>query len=486
MAYVAVNASSSGNALNTLLTTAEIVPGDAPSYAVAKCIYEFHPVGQKMAETPIKIAQSQAREIAIPGSPEDQVRDAFLKEWLRIGANRHIANTMKLARIYGIASIALLVDGEKTEEIVDFKSLYNKEIAINVFDPLNTAGSLVLNQNPNAMDFQKHTEISVGGKVYHRSRSVVIMNEEPIYIGYTSSAFGYVGRSVYQRAFYPLKSFILSMRTDDMVVRKAGVLIAKMKPAGSITDRLMQGIFGQKRQLLKEAETDNVLSIATDEEIETLNMQNLDGAYGMARSNILKNIATAADMPARWLDQETLAEGFGEGTEDAKAEARYVDNIREQMQPLYAFFDKIVQYRAWNPDFYKTIQKQFPDQYDGVDYETAFYEWVNAFTAEWPSLLIEPDSKRAESDKVKLEGLISAVEAMSPMLGSENKAKVILWLSDNLNTLRTLFPNPLTFEDIDELLSDMPIDTGEDEDKTPLSFKDAALQGQRTLPRVAA
>lgn len=486
MAFVSVNATSSGNQLNTLLTTAEIVPGDGPSYAACKCIYEYHPLGQKIAEAPIRIAQSQSREIAVPGSPDDLVRDAFLKEWLKLAADRHIANTMKLARVYGIASIALLVDGEQSNEAVDFKKLYNREIAINVFDPLNTAGSLVLNQNPNAMDFQKHREISVGGKIYHRSRSVVVMNEEPIYIGYTSSAFGFVGRSVYQRGFYPLKSFILSMKTDDMVVRKAGLIIAKMKPPGSVTDRLMQGIFGQKRQLLKEAETDNVLSIATDEDIETLDMQNLDGAYALARGNLLKNIASSAPMPARWLDEETLAEGFGEGTEDAKAEARYVDDMRQQMAPLYAFFDKIVQYRAWNPDFYKTIQKQFPEQYGGVDYETAFYDWVNAFTAVWPSILIEPDSEKAKTAKVQLEGLISAVEALEPMLGPEGKAKAVIWLSDNFNTLKVLFPNPLEF-DVDELLADMPEESEQGGEPNPaLSFKDSALPVRRALSTVAA
>jgi hypothetical protein len=66
---------------------------------------------------------------------------------------------------------------------------------------------------------------------------------------------------------------------------------------------------------------------------------------------------------------------------------------------------------------------------------------------------------------------------------------VILWLSDNLNTLKTLFPNPLTFEDLDELLADMPMDDGADEGdegKTPLSFKDSTLQGKRALHRVAA
>ena len=34
-------------------------------------------------------------------------------------------------------------------------------------------------------------------------------------------------------------------------------------------------------------------------------MQNIDGAYGMARQNILENIATSADMPAILLKQET-------------------------------------------------------------------------------------------------------------------------------------------------------------------------------------
>ena len=40
--------------------------------------------------------------------------------------------------------------------------------------------------------------------------------------------------------------------------------------------------------------------------------------------------------------------------------ARYIDRVRVQMQPLYDFFDKITMYRAWSPEFYKTIQNEFP------------------------------------------------------------------------------------------------------------------------------
>ena len=63
----------------------------------------------------------------------------------------------------------------------------------NCFDPLNTAGSLVLNQNPNEIDFQKVKGIIVNGRAYHRTRTVVIMNEDPIYISFTGSAFGVIG-----------------------------------------------------------------------------------------------------------------------------------------------------------------------------------------------------------------------------------------------------------------------------------------------------
>lgn len=475
MAAITVNGSSVGTSLQQLLMADEIQPGSSPSYPICKILLEYHPLGQKMTESPVKMAQSQERTITVPDGPEDRCVKAFQREWLKVGATKHIRNTMKLARAYGIASAALLEEGGDTSKPVDFAAIANTKISINIFDPLNTAGSLVLSQDPNSMSFQKTTEIRVNGKVYHRSRSVTVMNEDPIYISYTTSAFGYVGRSVFQRAFYPLKSFVQTMYTDDMVVRKAGVLIAKMKQVGSVIDRVMQSLFAQKRQLLEDAKTDNVLGISTEEEIETLNMQNLEGPYKLARGNILKNIATAADMPAILLENETLTEGFGEGTEDAKTVARYIDDLREQMDPLYAFFDKIVQYRAWNKEFYQTIQNDFPEEYGDIEYEQAFYAWVNSFEAQWPSLLTEPDSEKAKTDKVRLEGLIEAFSAMVEHLDPVNKAKAILWVSDNFNALSQLFPNPLNIE-VAELEAYLGTATDDEEDDDPVSLNDSVTK----------
>ncbi len=275
-----------------------------------------------------------------------------------------------------------------------------------------------------------------------------MMNEDPLYINYTTSAFGFVGRSVYQRSLYPLKSFLQTMITDDMVSRKAGLLIAKLKQAGSIINNLMSTMAGQKRQLVKEGETNGVLSISAsdNEDVTSLNLQNVNDAMTASRKNILENIAVSADMPAKLLNSETFAEGFGEGTEDAKAVARYIDRVRVAMQPLYDFFDQVCMYRAWNPEFYKTIQAEFSDEYGSMGYTQAFYQWTNSFAAQWPSLLTEPDSEKIKVDDVKLKAVIAMLEALLPNLDPENKTSAILWACDNFNELKLMFQSPLVLD----------------------------------------
>lgn len=427
-----------GTSLMRVLMSDEITPGYQPSYQLCKDIYLYHPLGMKMAEAPINKAQSRPREIKVEGHP-DRVKKAFIAEWQAIKADTIIHNTMKQARIYGIASVVLGMVAYDADKPIEPDKLATGELFFNVFDPLNTSGSLVLDQNPNSPTFQKSTSVTVAGATYHRSRVCIVMNEEPIYIAYTSSAFGFVGRSVYQRALFPLKSFIGTMITDDMISRKAGLLIAKMQEPGSIVNRMMQAMIGVKRVLLKAGETNQVLSIGIDEDIASLNLQNIDGAGGFARTNILKNIATAADMPAKMLENETMVAGFGEGTEDAKNIAEYIDRVRTSMQPLYEFMDLIVQRRAWNKEFYAGLQKKFPKTYGKVSYESAFSQWQNAFDPVWPSMLQEPDSERVKTDDVKLKAIIGVVEALLPTLDPDNKARLIEWMTENINDTELLF-----------------------------------------------
>ncbi|MES2048867.1 MAG: anti-CBASS Acb1 family protein [Pseudomonadota bacterium] len=454
MSNLTVQGSVLENALQNFLMADSTEPGTEASYQACKTIYEWHPLGLKMAQKPLRIAMSQEREIVVTAAPGDAVVQAFIAEWQKIGADEHIINVGTLARVYGIASCAFGAPGIPTNDEISPEEYYKLKLYFNDLDPLNTSGSLVLNQDPNSPDFQKHAAIAVSGQPYARSRSVTIMNERPIYISYTSSAFGFVGRSVYQRALFPLKSFVQTMVTDDMVTRKAGVLVAKIKQTGAVVNNLIAGAMGIKRNIIKESQTTNVINIGIEDSVEVLDMQNAEKA-NYARKNILENIAAADDMPARMLTEETLAEGFGEGSEDAKKEAQYIDRMRKWLQPLYGFFDPIVMYRAWNPDFYQVIQAQYPEIYGNVDYKVAFTSWMNSFRAEWPNLLKEPDSELAKGEKVKLDGIIQMLQTLLPALDPENKARLIQWACDNCNDMKLLFGSSLEF-DMDALMEFVP------------------------------
>lgn len=442
MAEITFTGSTLGTPLQQILMADDIQPGSDPSYQLCKLIYSFHPLGGKMVDIPIRLAMSQKREISIKKGPEERIREAFESEWESIGADTYIANTARLSRIYGAASLVFGAKGVPTDRPIKPMDLPGLDLYFNALDPLNTAGSLVLNQDPNAPDFQKPTVVTAAGQPYHPSRAVVMFHESPLYIEFTASSFGYVGRSTYQRALFPLKSFIQSLITDDMVTRKAGVIVAKMKAPGSIVDRAMTVMAGIKRNLVKEAETNNVISITPEEAIETLNMQNTDTAMTVARKNILENIAAAANMPAKMLNSESFAEGFGEGSEDAKDVVRFVEGVRGDLEPLYQFFERIVMFRAWTPEFYETIKADLPE-YKNVSYTQAFFEWRNSFTASWPSLLVEPESELVKVDETKLKNVISMVEVMLPNLDPENKTTLLDWAATNFNECKNLLQHPL-------------------------------------------
>lgn len=433
------------NSLMQMLMGEDIQPGDPVGYELAKTILLYHPLGGKMTEGPITLAQSQEREVTIQDAP-DEVKRAYLDERETLLADSHIKNVHTLARAYGISTLILGVDGYPANKPVDMETLWQRDVFFNVLDPLNTAGSLVLSQDPGSPNFQRPVTVRTSGDTYHPSRFRVVMNERPIFISYTQSAFGFVGRSVYQRALFPLKSFIRSMISDDMIQTKLMLIIAKQKAPGSVINRQMQKISAWKRILLKFAQSGQVLSMDVDEDASTFNMQNVDGAGTYSRNNIIRNIETAADMPAKMLDQETMVSGFGEGTEDAKRNALYIGRIRVAMGPEYKWFDNIVQYRAWNPEWYKRVIQSKYKEYAGKDFRTAFMEWRQAFHAEWPSLLIEPESEAVKREQIKLEACVAILNTLIPQLDPDNKALLIQWATDTFGENKRLFPHELELD----------------------------------------
>jgi hypothetical protein len=210
-----------------------------------------------------------------------------------------------------------------------------------------------------------------------------------------------------------------------------------------------------QRQALKGARTNQVVSIGHEDELNSLDMQHVQGAGEYSRDNLLKNIATATGRPASFLNQETLAEGFGEGSEDAKQIARFIDRIRIEMGPAYRFMDNIVQRRAWSPTFYKDIQRKYPDQYAGLSYEAALQDWQDAWVATWPNLLTEPDSEKAKAAEIKLKSAKDIAELLMKSADPENKANIAEWLTQVINDQKDFYSSPLEL-DIDAMKSYVP------------------------------
>ncbi|SYF30557.1 anti-CBASS protein Acb1 family protein [Klebsiella pneumoniae] len=449
--------SCSHSELMALLDRDDIQPGSTAGYQTCKTIYLFHPLGGKMVDRPIKMAMNESRTVHISQAYgiEQRLRDAFEREWKALGADNHIANAARISRIYGVSAIAMLVDNQEPSSAVDYRTLYKHNVTFNILDPLNTAGSIVLNQDPNAQDFQKVEGIRVAGKPYHKSRCVVQQNEDPIYLAYNSAAFGFTGRSVYQRALFPLKSFIQTMRTDDMVAVKGGLLVTKIKGPSSVVNNMMQKLSGIKRMMLKRGKTGEVLQIGDGDNIESIDLSNLEKPLDSARKHILENVAAAADMPAIILNSETFAQGFGEGTEDARAVAVYIDNIREWLDQLYAFFIRVCQYRAWSIEFFQSLRADFPDLKN--TYSLYFASWINNFEYRWPPSLKEPDSEKVKVDETRFKAIVSMLEVLLPQVNTddENRALLIEWAQTNANANESLFPQRLDL-DIDSLKANRP------------------------------
>ncbi len=443
--------------LITLLDSDDIQPGMSAGYQTCKTIYLFHPLGGKMVDRPIKMAMNESRTVHISQAYgiEQRLRDAFEREWKALGADKHIANAARISRIYGVSAIAMLVDNQEPSSAVDYRTLYKHNVTFNILDPLNTAGSIVLNQDPNAQDFQKVDGIRVAGKPYHKSRCVVQQNEDPIYLAYNSAAFGFTGRSVYQRALFPLKSFIQTMRTDDMVSVKGGLLVTKIQGPSSVVNNMMQKLSGIKRMMLKRGKTGEVLQIGANDSIESIDLSNLEKPLDSSRNHILENIAAAADMPAIILNSETFAQGFGEGTEDARSVAVYIDNIREWLEPLYDYFIRICQYRAWSIEFFQSLRADFPELKN--TYSLYFSSWINNFEYRWPSSLKEPESEKVKVDEIRFKAIVSMLEVLLPQFNTddENRALTIEWALANANANESLFPQRLDL-DIDSLKANRP------------------------------
>jgi len=431
--------------LGKMLIADDIQPGDAAGYETCKRVFEYHPLGGKLAEKPIAMAMSQERNITIDGAPGDDVIEEFKRARAELNLDEQSYRLAVIAKIYGIGAMFIGIKDVDSGEPLTPDQLRNPTLYVNAVDPLNASGSLVLNQNPLDPDYLKPRELAVTGVRFHRSRSVVLMNEMPIYLGWTDSAFGFSGRSVYQRILFSLKSYIETMLASDMLARKVGVIVAKMEQQSSGANQIASFFMGEKRQQVKLARTGNVLSIGVKEDIVSLDLTNLGPGLDTALQHIREVIAAGSGTPAILINEETFASGLSEGSEDAKYVAEFVDGVRKWMMPVMAFTDRIAQARAWTEEFFAVIQERYPE-YRDRDYATTVSGWRAQFKAEWPPYIKESETDKQRRVKEQLDALVSVFAVLYQCLDPNNKVVLVEWLADCVNSLPDMVPSQLMFD----------------------------------------
>lgn len=445
MAEIQINNNLSSE-LMKILDSDAIQPGSDVGYETCKLLWQFHPLGGKLVEKPINMALCKPRSYNVETDPDERVVRQFREVWERMGLNEKVKNLFFVSRCYGAASIGVGTDGASCKDPIPTFGLQEEDVYINVWDPLNAAGSMVTDQNPNSRFFQQaNGTLKIASKNWHPSRTLKIFHGTPIYLEYQNSSFGFTGRSVFQRVLYPLKSYIGTMVANNLVAKKAGVLVAKTDQNGSVVSGIMAAAAGKKRESVKLSENEGVLSIGTKDDIESLNLQNIDKALSTARDNIISDIAAGSDVPAILIKEEAFSNGFGEGKEDSKAISQYVDSVRQNIEPVMDYFERMVQFIAWNEDFYINLKNDFPDIIT-EDYKTTFYMWSREFTAEWQELVEESPDKRRESDGKVIQQAAALFAILGPQLDPVNRAMAVDWVASVTNATETYGDSPMIID----------------------------------------
>ncbi|CAD6037051.1 anti-CBASS protein Acb1 family protein [Escherichia coli] len=423
-----------------------IQPGSDAHYELCKLLWQFHPLGGKLVERPIEMAMCKSRQYNVDTDPDERVVTRFRDTWERMGINEKIKNFFFISRCYGAAAIGVGTLNESCSNPLPGFGLQEDDVYINVWDPLNAAGSMVTDQNPNSPFFQEPQKtLKINGRNWHPSRTLKVFNGTPIYLEYQNSTFGFTGRSVFQRVLFPMRSYIGTMEANDLVSQKAGVLVAKTKPTGAVATGLMNVTSKIKRKFVKIAKNYGVINVAPDEGIESLNLQNIDGALNAARDNIISDIASGSDVPAILIKEEAFSKGWSDGSEDSKAISQYIDGVRQKIEPVMDFFERLVMYIAWNEDFFNGIKRDYPEIITG-DYQTTFYQWKREFSAKWQELVEESPDKRRRADSKVIQQAISLYAAISPTLDPENRATLAEWVAGVTNGTQTYGDFPLIID----------------------------------------
>lgn len=395
------------------------------NYQEAKNLYLTNWAAKATVDVPIKMLMHQEKIITAPDIPQEAI-DAFLKMWDKKHADDALRRIMASTMIYGASSLLIVADNWDPNLPATRQDLANRHWVFNVADPL-AAQQFQVNQDPNSANFQRAVTIQVGGKTYAKTRSVLAIYGDPLYIYFSSSTFAFSGLSVYQGVqdiLHTLQSMIL---TYGRIAAQCGTGIYKREMQGAMPSAQDQIAAQISSERISSASSFETITIGRNEDIYNLNFQGSAESLSQNRESLLESLAAGVSLPKEIYGDRKFATQMGEGEADKEVFYNNLAAIRHKFTNVLELMIYAVQCAAWTDEFIDELRSNGEISYesDNIGNVAVFKDWRAGFVLGFENKHHEDAKLISEAKKMDTDRIISIAQAT-------NASKE--WLIDELSS----------------------------------------------------
>lgn len=317
------------------------------SYKDCQNLYSYIPLAKRIINLPIKIA---INNMNIKWGSEDEYKDEEGLKDIDINYIKTLCTDyISKVRLYGYSVLLPLVGPEDNASKPLMKSeIYDKEIRYNILDPLNV--TVTIDNNPTSYNFKRITSMRViNGPLIHSNRALALNNRlNNLYLQYNNASFNYVGLSELQSC-YCLMNVIATAITsmERQLMHSSLMVVEEEKGSTNVNTQSMTA----QADLLSQVKQDSVVLLRNGLKLNQFQLSNFDTITNSIDS-INKLISMTTDIPSVLFTDESLGNGFSEGSSDGQIVEMYLTDIRNSLIIptmkfilAYEVFNKVKDYK---------------------------------------------------------------------------------------------------------------------------------------------
>lgn len=296
------------------------------SYKDCQNLYSYIPLAKRIVNLPIKIA---INNMNIKWGSEDEYKDEEGLKDIDINYVKTLCTDyISKVRLYGYSVLLPLVGPEDNASKPLMKSeIYDKEIRYNILDPLNM--TVTIDNNPASYNFKRITSMRVNnGPFIHTNRALALNNRlNNLYLQYNNASYNYVGLSELQSC-YCLMNVIATAITsmERQLMHSSLMVVEEEKGSTNVNTQSMTA----QADLLSQVKQDSVVLLRNGLKLNQFQLSNFDTITNSIDS-INKLISMTTDIPSVLFTDESLGNGFSEGSSDGQIVEMYLTDIRNSL-----------------------------------------------------------------------------------------------------------------------------------------------------------